>query len=403
MRLAYVTQWFEPEPNIIKGLAFVRALQAAGHDVTVITGFPNYPAGRLYPGYRLRPIQHETIEGVQIVRLPLYPSHDSSSVRRSLNYLSFFLSALIYLFLRRSKFDLAYVYHPPITVGLATALAGIPFVLDVQDLWPDTIAATRMSGASSLVGPLGAACGFVYRRASANVDQSEGIRRALVGRGVPNEKVSLIYNWAVAEPQAVEQDALGERPFTLVYGGNFGRAQQLGNLLEAASILEGERPDIRIQLFGSGIDEADLRRQAQGLANLSFVGRVPQDQVARHFADAGALLLHLGNDPLFDITIPSKTQSYLAIGRPIVAAVNGETARLLRRSGAAIVVPPADPPALARAIIEMADTPLCRRHRMGKAGADFYRAALSFSEGINRTVALIDGTYAMVAVGKRSR
>src|SRR5690348_5670951 len=104
MRLAYVTQWFEPEPNIIKGLAFVRALQAAGHDVTVITGFPNYPAGRLYPGYRLRVIQHENIEGVPIVRLPLYPSHDSSSVRRSLNFLSFFLSALIYLLLRRSKF-----------------------------------------------------------------------------------------------------------------------------------------------------------------------------------------------------------------------------------------------------------------------------------------------------------
>ena len=226
MRLAYVTQWFEPEPNIIKGLAFVRALQAAGHDVTVITGFPNYPAGRLYPGYRLRPIQHETIEDVQIVRLPLYPSHDGSSVRRSLNYLSFFISAFVYLLLRRPKFDLAYVYHPPITVGLAAALARIAYVLDVQDLWPDTIAATGMSGASKLVGPLGAACRYVYRRASGIVAQSEGIRRALVERGVPDEKVSLIYNWAVAEPPCVEQSTSREGPFTLIYGRRSNRTRR---------------------------------------------------------------------------------------------------------------------------------------------------------------------------------
>ena len=130
---------------------------------------------------------------------------------------------------------------------------------------------------------------------------------------------------------------------------------------------------------------------------------MPQHEIARHFADADALLLHLGNDPLFDITIPSKTQSYLAMGRPIVAAVNGETAKLLLRSGAAIVVPPARPSDLARAVIEMADAPPSRRCRMGKTGADFYRSKLSFSEGMNRTVALIDGTYAAVAVGTGSR
>src|SRR4051812_24240772 len=109
MRIVYLTQWFDPEPNIVKGLAFVRALEAPGHEVTVVTGFPNYPEGRIYPGYRLQPIQHETIDGVRVVRLPLYPSHDRSSVRRSLNFLSFFVSAFVYLLLRRSKFDLAYV------------------------------------------------------------------------------------------------------------------------------------------------------------------------------------------------------------------------------------------------------------------------------------------------------
>jgi len=153
MRILYLTQWFEPESHVIKGLKFARALQAAGHEVTVVTGFPNYPTGRLYPGYRLKPIQREWIEGVEVVRLPLYPSHDASAFRRSLNYLSFFLSVLTYLLVRRDRFDLAYVYHPPITVGLAAALSGLvrrlPFVLDIQDLWPDSLAATGMTG-----GPL---------------------------------------------------------------------------------------------------------------------------------------------------------------------------------------------------------------------------------------------------------
>jgi glycosyltransferase involved in cell wall biosynthesis len=405
MRIAYVTQWFEPEPNIVKGVAFVRALEQAGHQVTVVTGFPNYPTGRIYAGYRLRPIQHETVGGVRVVRLPLYPSHDRSSLRRSLNFLSFFVSALLYLRFRRTRFDLAYVYHPPITVGLAAALAGIPFVLDVQDLWPDTIAATGMRGAAKLARPLGACCGFVYARASAIIAQSEGIRQRLIERAVPPAKVSVVRNWADAEFRAVEETPIRSDRFTIVYGGNLGRAQQLGNVIDAARILQERRPDIRIVMLGSGVDEADLRRIAReaGLANIVFAGRVPPEEIGRRFAEADALLLHLGDDPLFAITIPSKTQYYLAMGRPIVAAVNGEAARILRDSGAAILVPPTDPQALADAMMRMADTPTEMRQQMGRAGADYYRRHFSFHEGIGRTIELLKRTYGMEIGGQVHR
>ena len=192
MRILYLTQWFEPEPNIIKGIAFVRALEAAGHQVMVVTGLPNYPTGKIYPGYRLRLVQHETIEGVRVIRLPLYPSHDASSLRRSLNFLSFFVSALLYCMLRGGRYDMAYVYHPPITVGLAAAIGGglrrLPFVLDIQDLWPDTLAATGMAGAGRLTRPIGALCRFVHARARSISVQSEGMRGALVERGVPDAK-----------------------------------------------------------------------------------------------------------------------------------------------------------------------------------------------------------------------
>ena len=405
MRIAYLTEWFEPEPNIIKGSAFVTALQAAGHEVTVITGFPNYPLGRIYPGYRLRPISHEEVGGVHIVRLPLYPSHDGSAVRRSLTFLSFFLSALVYLLLRRSRFDLAYVYHPPITVGLAAALARIPFVLDVQDLWPDTVVATNLRGASRLTKPLAACCRFVYERAAAICAQSNGIKHALVERGVPDHKITVIRNWADAEFQEIPVPSCKREAFTLVYGGNLGRAQQLGYLIDAAAILLVQHPDIRIELFGSGVDEGELRDKAarHGLTNVGFHGRIPADAMLRAFADADALLMHLGQDPLFSITIPSKTQHYLALGRPIVAAVNGEAGQLLRQSGAAIVVPPADPPALARAIAQMADTSEKQRAAMGQAGAEFYTQYFSFKHGIGRTLALLDDAFEQVAAATPKR
>ena len=343
-----------------------------------------------------------------MIRLPLYPSHDSSSVRRSLNFLSFFLSCLVYLIVRRRRFDLAYVYHPPITVGLATALAGLfrplPFVLDVQDLWPDTIVATGMRGAAGLAGPLGWCCRFVYRQARAIIAQSEGMRRALVERGVPDAKITVVRNWADVEFRDIPPSVDRAGPFTLVYGGNLGRAQRLDCVLEAAARL-GDRPDISIELFGSGVDEEALRAQAsrQRLTNVHFRGRVGQEEMIGAFAEADALLLHLGDDPLFAITIPSKTQFYLAMGRPIVAAVNGEAADMLRNSGAAIVVPPRDPEALATAIRELADLPAQDRARLGRNGADYYRRNLSFSHSKDRTIAVLEGTYDKVRAGFRNR
>jgi glycosyltransferase involved in cell wall biosynthesis len=402
MRIMYLTQWFEPEPNIVKGLAFVRALEAAGHEVTVVTGFPNYPTGRVYPGYRLRPVQRETIEGVRVERLALYPSHDASSLRRSLNYLSFFLSALVWSLLRRERFDAAYVYHPPITVGLAAAVAGLvrplPFVLDVQDLWPDTIAATGMAGAGRLTGVLGRLCSFVYRRAAAIIVQSEGMRRVLISRGVSAEKVTTIRNWADAEfaPQPSEAPPAPARPFTVVYGGNLGRAQALKTVVEAAAMLEKARVEAEIVLYGDGVEAAALRERAAGLGlgHLRFEPRVPKHEIARIFARADALLLHLADDPLFAITIPSKTQAYLAMGRPIVAGLAGDGAEILKASGAALVVPPGDAAALARAIGELADMAPERLEAMGRAGRRYYEERLSFEEALDRTLKVLEGTYA---------
>lgn len=397
MRILYLTQWFEPEPNIIKGLAFVRALQAAGHDVTVVTGVPNYPTGRLYPGYRLRLVQHEEIDGVRITRLPLYPSHDASTLRRSLNFLSFFLSLLTYCLLRAGRYDLAYVYHPPITVGFAAALAGcvrrLPFVLDVQDLWPDTITTTALPGAAALARPIGFVCRFVYRRSVLVIAQSDGMRRTLTERGVPQAKLCTIHNWAVCEEPV--PSTYGETPedgsFTIVYAGNFGRAQGLSTVLKAAEILARRRQDVAIRLIGDGLDFAAIDECARQVQGVSVEPRIAPAALDAVVAGADALLLHLRDEPLFRITVPSKTQAYLAYGRPVVAGVAGEAAELLEKSQAAMVVPPCDPAALAQAIGEMADLSRERREAMGAAGRRFYFDNLCFASGMASTLAVLDG------------
>ncbi len=397
MRIMYLTQWFDPEPNVIKGPKFVRALQAAGHPVAVVTGLPNYPTGRLYPGYRLRLLQRETIGGVGVTRLPLYPSHDASSVRRSLNYLSFFISALVYGLFRSRRFDLAYVYHPPITVGLAAALSGwvrrLPFVLEIQDLWPDTIAATGMGG-PRMVSLLDLICRFVYRRASAIIVQSEGMRRTLIERGVPAAKLTVVRNWAGMEPGAGAAGAPAwGAGFHVVYAGNHGRSQGLDTVLEAAAIVQRERPEIRFHFYSDGVEAEPLKQHAAklGLTNLQFHGHVPVQEIQAAFARADALLLHLRDGPLFHITIPSKTQVYLAMGGPIVAGVAGETAEILEQSGAALLAPPEAPGALARAIAAMADLAPNERQAMGAAGRRFYRETMSFEAAMQRTLTVLDG------------
>ena len=399
----YITQWFDPEPNIIKGPAFVKAIEQGGYSVDVLTGVPNYPTGSIYPGYRLRPFQRETIQGVRVKRLPLYPSHNNSSIGRALNFFSFFMSVLAYLILHGRKYDILYVYHPPITVGLAAALAAPfhrnPFVLEIQDLWPDTVVSSGMRGTGRLASLLHGLCNFTYARAHSIVVQARGMAERLEERGVPPEKINVIYNWAddLAEalPAPVKAASGSGEAFTIIYAGNLGRMQSLNTVLEAARQLQSEEPRIEFVLVGDGIEKLRLQAVAQreGLANVRFVGRVPKSEVGVWLGMADALLIHIAADPLFEITIPSKTQHYLACGRPILAGIRGEAGQILEESGAAIVVAPEDPHALAHGALRLARMPTEQRAGLGKAGRKHYHDTLSFDRGIAQTLQVL-GTVA---------
>lgn len=399
-RVLYLSQWFPPEPNAV-GLQVAKALQGRGYEVEVLTGFPNYPGGKLVEGYKLAPYRRETVEGVTVHRVFLVPSHDRSSLGRALNYLSFFLSTLCFLLLNGHRYDVIYVYHPPITPALAAAVSGYvtrrPFIVEIQDLWPDSVAVSGMGGTSTLARILDPICRFVYRRAALVLGQSEGMTRRLAERGVPPERLGTVFNWAdetaTRENGLFDTTTLGfERGFNFVYAGNLGSVQALDVLIEAAERARVQAPEVQLFLVGEGMDKARLQSLVaeRGIENVHILPGVPGSHIGDILAKADALVTHLKPDPLFEITIPSKTQFYLAMGRPILMVMAGEAAHIVQDAGAGLAVSPGNIAEIAQAMAHLATLPATERDAMGRAGSALYQSTFSFKTAIDRFVINIE-------------
>lgn len=394
MRILMITQWFDPEPTF-KGLLFAQELMRQGHEVEVVTGYPNYPGGTLYDGYKITGFRRETVGGVRVLRVPLYPSHDGSAVKRIANYVSFAAAAAAGV-LAMSRPDVAYVYHPPATVCLPAvvlkALKGVPYVYDVQDLWPDTLAATGMLTHPRALSLVGSLMNGVYSGAARIAVLSDGFRDALSARGVPKANVEVIPNWA--DEAQIDVSRSSDKPtedlgfgedFIVTFAGNLGKAQGLETVLDAAGLLR-ERTGLRFVFVGGGLEAEGLKREAQrrGLRNVTFLPRRPISAMGDILTRSDALLVHLRDEPLFEITIPSKTQAYLMAGRPILMGVKGDAARLVKAAGAGIVFEPESPAQLADAITELMSLSHEARAEMGRSGARFYREKLSLHVGAAR-------------------
>lgn len=399
-RMILLTQWFDPEPTF-KGLLFARELHARGIDVEVVTGFPNYPGGKLYPGYRLRPIQREVTDGISITRLPLYPSHDQNAFGRIMNYASFFFAAAVYLIFAARRADILYAYHPPLTVSLAAAFAKLfrrtPIVMDIQDLWPDTLGATGMMKASGPLRIVGWLCRKVYASAAHIVVLSPGFKKLLIQRGVPEAKISVVYNWA--DERAINRTFKdrphvmnGEGRFRILFAGNMGLVQELDMILNAAKIVAKENDKIEFCFLGDGLADAGLKQRVkdEGIPNVRFFPKVPMSEVGAYLQAADVLLVSLRPDPLFEITIPSKTQAYMSVGKPLIMAVGGDAANLVRDAGAGIVTKPGDARDLANAAFELARTTPSEIRKMGIAGQRYYRDHLGVSQGVGAFVRIFE-------------
>jgi len=397
MRILFITHYFQPEPNFFYGLPFAKELARRGHSVLVLTGFPNYPGGRVYEGYQIRPLQTEIMEGIPVYRFPLYPSHDGSSIRRTLCYSSLSVAMAVMAPWLVRKADVAYVAQGPATLGLPAAvlkwLRRIPFVYNIQDLWPDTLVSTGMFTKGRAYTLVDHWCRQVYRQAARIVVIAPGMKRLLQERGVPERKIEVIYNWcdealaSGSEPDAGLKQRLGmEGRFNMVFAGNMGRLQAMDAVIEAARLVAEVNSEIQFVFIGGGVEVDRLKQRAEELklGNVLFHGRKPVSEIGSLLRAADVLLVHLRKDPLFAVTIPSKTQAYLAMGRPILMAVEGDASDLVKAAQAGECCRPQDPRAIADTALRLFHLTAQERRQLGENGAAFYRRELAFPVAVQR-------------------
>jgi colanic acid biosynthesis glycosyl transferase WcaI len=395
-RILLFSQFFDPEPGW-RGMNFARWLGRHGCEIEVLTGVPNYPLGAVYPNYKMRFFQREQSDGIPILRVPLYPSHDVSALKRATSYLTFMCSSLAFGVPRTRKADVVFVYNLP-TVGLVAFVLklfrGTPFVFNIPDLWPESVIESGMVGKNWLSRfiekALSMSLNFIYRQAAAITVLSEGFKRILVERGVPIEKISVIYNWADDEmfrPVSPDENLRHELgfagKFNFLYAGNVGAMQGVDTLIRAAKRLDSPEGKIQLVIMGTGQCLVQIKQLANQLnvRNVTFLDWRSPRKMLSVYAIADVLVIHLRDRPLFRATIPGKTQVSLAVGRPILMAVPGECQDIILRAQAGMVCEPENDLMMAKVMTQMAALEPEVLKTMGRNGRAFYEREMSESVG----------------------
>jgi glycosyltransferase involved in cell wall biosynthesis len=381
VHILFLSDNFPPEMNAPASRTYEHAKRwvAHGHEVTVITGFPNFPAGKLYPGYRNVPARWEEMDGIRVLRVWTYITANEGFLRRSLDYASFMLSATVAApFVRRP--DVVVATSPQIFTAVAGYMFSIvkqrPFVFELRDLWPDSIVTVGAMRESRLISVLRGLEYFLYRRADRIVSVTHSFKEVLTRNGIPGEKIAVVPNGADLHTYRPGEAPAGLRgrlgltgKFVAAYIGTVGMAHGLRILLDAAATLRQSDQDIRLLVVGAGAEKAALEHEAaqRGLDNLVFVGAVAKHEIPDYWRLCDVALVLLKDNPLFRHVIPSKMFEAMSTERPVVLGVQGESRLILERASAGIAIAPEDPEALVaslRALRNQADD----RKRMGSAG-----------------------------------
>ncbi len=384
MRILIVSHYFPPETGAPQARlsALARVWSADGDTVTVLTGMPNHPTGVLPPEYRGAIRRRERADGYRIVRTWLYATPNEGITRKSLSHLSFMISSVLLGWRPSGPADVVVVSSPTFfSVGSGWLLARLKrarLVVEVRDLWPAIFVELGVLTNRHVIRLLERLELAAYAAADTIVVVSDGFRANLIARGVPPAKVHTIRNGVAladfdvssdADPELRARLGAGQRDCLVLYAGTHGISQGLPDLVGAAGALQESA--VRFAFVGEGADKPRLQLKVAELAigNVSVLPGVPHDQVPSLLGAADICLVPLRDVPLFSTFIPSKMFECLAAGRPVVGAVAGESAQILREAGA-IVVPPGDTAALADAIRDLAADP-ARRAAMGRRGRSY--------------------------------
>ena len=400
MRILILSQYFWPESFVINDI--VRTLDEQGHHVVVATGKPNYPDGKLFEGYRASGTQRERyIDKVDVIRVPLWPRGEGGARNLILNYISFVLSGLFFLpwLLRKREFDAILVFAPsPILQAIPAILLkwlkGAKLALWIQDLWPESLAATGFVKNPYALRAVGWLVRGIYYCCDTLLVQSKAFFEPVSHYADPEKIVYYPNSMDISSlkgeviPRGLS-DFL-EKHFCVVFAGNLGTVQALETLLQAAVCLK-EDADVRIVMVGSGSRLTWLQEQKEllGLDNLLLAGRYPSEAMPQIFKRSSVLLVSLNAEAIFAQTVPSKVQAYLAAGRPIIASLNGEGARIVKEAGAGVSSPAEQVLPLVAAIRDMRSRSDLDREKMGASGRAYFDRNFEMGAQVRRLVSLL--------------
>jgi hypothetical protein len=383
MRILFLSDNFPPETNAPASRTYEHAKRwvAAGHSVTIITGAPNFPSGKVHPGYRNTLWTREEIDGIRVVRVWTYITANEGFVRRTLDYMSFMVAATIAsVFIRRPDVIVATSpqFFTPCAAWVVSLLKRRPFVFELRDLWPDSIVAVGAMKETRSIRLLRKLEYFLYRKAARIVSVTASFKTVLTVNGIDPHKIAVV-------PNGVDLSSYqpGEKPehllrqwhldgkFVAAYVGTIGMAHGLDTILAAADRLR-EREDIVFVLVGTGAEQAALveRCKEQDLRNVRFVGQVSKSEVREYWKLCDVALVLLRDTPLFAHVIPSKMFEAMGMERPMILGVRGESQQILEAAEAGLVIEPQRADQLADAIMCLADNATLRA-TLGKSGRRF--------------------------------
>jgi len=382
MRILFLSHYFPPEGNAPAARTYDNTVRwaRAGHAVTVLTGVPSHPAGVAFPGYRNRLRQRETVEGVEVVRVVTYLAPNRGTTRRIANYVSYMISATAFAS-GLPRPDVVVATSPQFFCGwagvLTSRLRRAPLVLEIRDLWPESIAAVGALRNRALLRFLERLERAMYRAAALVVTVGQGYRRELLARGVSDERLAVVPNgidlarFAPREPDLALKRSLGlEGRFVVGYSGTIGMASGLGVVLRAAQALgRAGRDDVAFLLVGDGAVREELSTEARrlGLARVVFAGRQDPARMPAFLSICDVCLVHLRKVELFTTVLPSKIFEAAGMGRPILLGVGGEAREIVERAGCGEYVEPENEGALIEAVLRLAADP-ARCRALGQAG-----------------------------------
>jgi colanic acid biosynthesis glycosyl transferase WcaI len=403
MKILVVSQYFWPEDFLIND--FVLGLHARSHEVEVLTGLPNYPSGHFFRGYGYKGPYREDYHGIPVWRSPLIPRGNSSGLHLVINYLSFaFLSCLRGFLSCHRPIDIILFFQlSPIMVGIPARmmkmLTGAKMLCWIQDLWPESLSATGAVRSKLVLNWVGKLTQWTYRGCDLILIQSEAFRDSVLKYGAESDRIRYFPNCAedIFQPIDVTAEApvrdLMPEGFRVMFAGNIGISQDFETILAAAALTGSQ--GIQWVIVGDGRHRPWVEQEIQslGLTNVHLIGRYPKEKMPVFFSLADVMLVSLKREPIFSLTIPSKIQAYLACGKPILASLDGEGARIIQEAQAGITVPAESPNVLADAVLKMAARDPKLLETMGCNARKYYEAHFSRTHLLDQFEGWLHETY----------